>query len=196
MGSFPVCPPYNSAFLANAPTGTFIIPPYPPYNNSYEHTLYSSAGSSHAASSDPPTPATAVNPRRPKPPPKTFDITIPKTSCVIQVMFVEQVSHITAPVQYGIVPVDPDQRAQLKTCYNMEVLNATPTDKIAFRTFYVDDKWMKEGRQSILGQLLSLGIVEPAKRVHYEPSGKFLVKVVLREEEVRSLSLSLPRNSS
>ena len=110
-------------------------------------------------------------------------------------MLLERVSHITAPVQYGIVPVDPDHRAQLKTYYDMEVLNTTPMDKIAFRTFYVDDKWMKEGRQSILGQLLSLGIVEPAKRVHYEQSGKFLVKIVLREEEVRNLSLS-PRDAS
>ena len=107
-------------------------------------------------------------------------------------MFVERVSHITAPVQYGIVPVDPDHRAELKSWYNMEVLNTTPTDKIAFRAFYIDDNWMKEGRESILGQLLSLGIVEPVKRVHYEPNGKFLVKVLLREDEVRSLSLSLP----
>ena len=103
-------------------------------------------------------------------------------------MFVERVAHITAPVEYGIVPVDPDERAEFKACYNMEVLNTTPKDKIAFRTFFVDDKWMKGGRESILGQLLSLGIVEPIKRVHYEPRGEFGVKVLLGEEEVRSLS--------
>ncbi len=121
---------------------------------------------------------------------------IPKTHRPIKVMFVERVSHITAPVQYGIVPVDPDHRAELKSWYNMEVLNTTPTDKIAFRTFYIDDKWMKEGRESVLGQLLFLGIVEPVKRVHYEPSGKVLVKVLLREDEVRSLSRSLALSPS
>lgn len=188
MGSFPVCPPFNSAVLATAPIGAYIVPPYPAHDNSYESTLYSSAGSSHVAS-DPPSPIAAASP---KPPPKTFEITIPRTRRPITVMFVERVSHITAPVQYGIVPVDPDLRAELKSWYNMEVLNATPTDKIAFRTFYVDDKWMKEGRESILGQLLSLGIVEPVKRVHYEPNGKFLVRVLLREDEVRSFSLCLP----
>lgn len=108
-------------------------------------------------------------------------------------MFVERVVHLTAPVEYGIVPVDPDERAELKACYNMEVLNTTPRDRIAFRTFFVDDKWIKGGRDSILGQLLSLGIVEPVKRVHYEPRGEVGVKVLLREEEVRSLCLSLSR---
>ena len=196
MGSFPVCPPYNPAHFASASapsaaSAAFIVPPYPAYN-SYEHSLYSSAGSSYAASSDPPSPPAAVR-RRPKPPPKTFEITIPRTGRQITVMFVERVAHITAPVEYGIVPVDPDERAQWKACYNMQVLNATPTDKIAFRAFYVDDKWMKEGRESILGQLLSLGIVEPVKRVHYDPRGKaFMVKVLLKEDEVRSRSLRLP----
>jgi hypothetical protein len=160
MGSFPVCPPYNPAYLASAPSGAFIIPPYPTYN-SYEDSFYSGSGSSRAASSDPPTP-TLGHARRPKPPPKTFDITIPKTGRSVRVMFVERIMHLTAPVEYGIIPVDPDERLALKSVDNMEVLNTTPTDKVAFRTFYVDEKWMKEGRGSILGQLLSLGIVEPS----------------------------------
>lgn len=193
MGSLPVCPPYNPAYLASAPTGAFIIPPYPPYNY-YESTDYSCSGTSQAASSIPPSPAAVANTRRPKPPPKTFEITIPNTRRPIKVMFVECVTHITAPVEYGIVPVDPDERAELKACYNMEVLNNSPTDRIAFRAFNVDDKWTKEGPESILGQLLSLGIVEPVKRVHYEPRGKVAVKVLLREEEVRSLFL--PRSIS
>jgi hypothetical protein len=184
MGSFPVCPPYGSAYLA--PTGAFIIPPYPAYN-SHEPMIYSLSGSSHATSRDPPSPVTGN--ARPKSPPKTFKITIPKTGRQIKVMFVERVTHITAPVEYGIVPVDPDERAELKARYNMEVLNSTPMDNIAFRTFYVDDKWMKEGSDSILGQLQSLGIVKPVKRVHYEPFGNFLVKLLLQEEEVRYLSL-------
>jgi hypothetical protein len=191
MGSFPVCPPYNPVYLASrptvptVPTAAFIIPPYPPFN-SYENTLYTSPGSSHAPSRDPHSPA-AGSPRREKPPPKTFEITIPSTGRPIHVMFVERVAHITAPVEYGLVPVDPDQRAEWDACYNMQVLNTAPTDKIAFRTFAVDDKWIKEGRDSILGQLLSLRIVEPVKRVHYEPRGTFVVKVLLKEEEVRSL---------
>ena len=193
MGSFPVCPPYNPACFASAPSGAFIVPPYTAAYNSYESTPYGSSGSSQAASSDPPSPAAGDARRRPKPPPKTFEITIPATGRPITVMFLERVTHITAPVEYGIVPVDPDERAQLKACYDMEVLNTTPTDKIAFRTFCVDEKWMKEGQKSILGQLLSLGVVEPVKRVHYDPRGKsFMVKVLLREEEVRSLSLHHP----
>lgn len=188
MGSFPVCPPYNPAYLASVPNGAYIVPPYPAFN-SYEHTLYSSPGSSRAPSSDLPSPVAGKD-RRPKPPPKVFEVKIPNTSRTIKVMFVERVAHITAPVEYGIVPVDPDERAEFKACYNMEVLNTTPKDKIAFRTFFVDDKWMKGGRESILGQLLSLGIVEPIKRVHYEPRGEFGVKVLLGEEEVRSLSLA------
>src|SRR6267154_1283626 len=95
MGSFPVCPPFNSAFLATAPIGAYIVPPYthPAHDNSYdENTAYSSAGSSHAATNSP-TPTTAASP---KPPPKTFEITIPRTRRPIKVMFVERVSHITA----------------------------------------------------------------------------------------------------
>jgi hypothetical protein len=192
MGSFPICPPYTSAYLASAPSA-FIIPPYPTHC-SYEPTVYtnSSSGSSRAASSEPPSPAGKVC--RPKAPPKTFEITIPKTNRSIEAMFVERVAHVTAPVQYGIVPVNPDESGELKTWYNMSVLNSTPTDKVAFRSFYIDDKWTKEGPESILGQLLSLGIVEPVRRVHYEPRSKScLVKVLLKEEEVRPLS---PRDPS
>lgn len=193
MGSFPVCPPYNPVFLASAPSAAFIVPPGPAYN-SYEPSIYSSSGSSCAGSSEAPSPAAAGGRSyRPKPPPKTFEITIPKTGRQVTVMFIESVTHVTAPVEYGIVPIDPDERAQLKECYNMQALNTMPTDRVPFRTFYVDDKWMKEGQESILGQLLSLGIVAPVKRVHYDPSGKnFMVKVLLQEHEVRLRSLSLP----
>jgi len=197
--SFPMCPPYNSAYLASAPNnGAFIIPPYYPQYNSYDNSTYTHSGSSRAPSSNLSSPA-AGTPRRPKPPPKTFEITIPKTSRKITVMFIERVTHVTASVEYGILPVDPDERAELRACYDMEVLNSTPANKVAFRTFSVDDKWMKDGQESILAQLLALGIVEPVKRVHYETYGKaFMLKVLLTEEEVRSLIFprTVPRANS
>jgi hypothetical protein len=99
----PVCPSYSLAYLASAPSSAFIISSHPIYNP-YEHIFYASSGSSRPASSDPPMP-TVGHARRPKPPPTTFDITIPKTGRSVSVMFVQRVTHVTTPVKYGIAPL-------------------------------------------------------------------------------------------